>query len=112
MILIITMLISLFVIYASASSSLNNQISTGEGGEVISGWRVSNVSYELANDPHKVGSIAFDLDSPAHRVYVAFNGQQARAYPCTLQFGNHWQCHLFDVKIAEIDQLNVIASGR
>jgi len=100
----------LFPVTAFASSSSGAEIS-GEGAAAISGWTISNIHYELSDDPSFVNDVAFDLDAPAARVSVKLISSETEFYQCTNPGAHHWVCRVQGVKVSSMDEFRVIAVG-
>ena len=100
----------LFPVSAFASSNSSAEIS-GEGVAQISGWTVSNIHYELSDDPTFVAGVAFDLDAPAGRVAVKLNSSESTFSDCTNYGANHWECSIQGVSVSGMDEFRVIAVG-
>ncbi|HEX9331690.1 MAG TPA: hypothetical protein VF896_07370 [Anaerolineales bacterium] len=100
-----------FPVYAFASSN-SGPAASGEGASTISGWVVSNLSYQLANDPSFVSGVSFDLDAAAGTVSVKLNSSGAVYTACTNTYGYHWQCDLSSgVKLSDMNEFHMIAAG-
>ena len=101
----------LFPISAFASSNTGGGIS-GEGAAPISGWTVSNISYQLVNNSSMVNGVTFDLDAPAKDVSVRLNSQSNAFTACANVGANHWQCNFqAGVQVSSMDEFRVIAVG-
>ena len=100
----------LFPVSAFASSSSGTELS-GEGAAQISGWTVSNIHYELSDDPSFVAGVAFDLDAPAGRVAVKLISSETEFHQCTNSGAYHWECRAQGVKVSSMDEFRVIAVG-
>ncbi len=110
-VLAIVALIALFPVYAFASSNTGPKTS-GEGASPIGGWVVSNVKYQLADDPALINSVSLDLNGKADTVSIRLSTTSASYTTCTNVYGYHWQCDFFGtVKLADMDELRVIAVG-
>jgi hypothetical protein len=104
--------IAFYSVYAFASSETNGTRTGGEGTSPISGWTVSNVHYQLGQDPSKISAVEFDLDSAAAQVQVRLNSSTAAFYSCQNVNGTHWYCNTdSQVSIEGADELRVIATG-
>lgn len=102
---------ALFSIYASASSNSGTKAS-GEGTAPISGWEVSNIHYQLANDPSLVKAVSFDLDAPASSVSVKLNSNSTTYTSCTNLNNYNWQCNFSEgISLSSMDEIHVIAVG-
>jgi len=100
-----------FPVYAFASSN-SGPAASGEGASTISGWVVSNLSYQLANDPSFVSGVSFDLDGTAGTVSVKLNSSGASYTACTNTYEYHWQCDLSSgMRLSDMSEFRVIAAG-
>jgi hypothetical protein len=101
-----------YSVYAFAASETNGSQTGGEGTSPISGWTVSNVHYQLGQDPSKISAVEFDLDRAATQVQVSLTSSSAAFYSCENVSGTHWLCNTHSqVSIAGADELRVIATG-
>lgn len=101
----------LFPISAFASSNTGAGTS-GEGAAPISGWTVSNMSYQVASNSSLVNGVTFDLDAPAKNVSVKLNSQSNAFTACANVGANHWQCNFqAGVQVSSMDEFRVIAVG-
>lgn len=83
---------------------------SGEGATTISGWQVSNIHYELANDPSLVQGVTLDLDAPADLVKVSLDSTTGNFASCTNVSEYHWQCTFsVGVRISNMNELRVVA---
>jgi len=100
-----------FPVYAFASSN-SGPAASGEGAATISGWVVSNLSYQLANDPSFVSGVSLDLDGAASTVSVKLNSSGAIYTTCSNTYEYHWQCDFSSgAKLSEMNEFRVIAVG-
>ena len=103
--------IAVFPVYAFASANTGYKAS-GEGASAISGWVVSNVKYQLADNPSFIRSVSLDLNGKADTVSIRLSTEGATYTTCTNIYKNHWQCDFFDaMRLADMDELDVIAVG-
>ncbi len=98
------------VVFASSQGQITG-LQGGEGSSEISGWVVSNVHYQLAeNDPTKVMGVQVELSGPAGMVQVKGSSDQENFAVCQNITGNIWLCNFFSpLSLSEMDQLRVIA---
>lgn len=110
---LIVLLVSiiLFATYAFASSEANGSPRGGEGADRISGWNISNIHYQLAEDPTHIGAVEFDMDGPANQVMIGFNTDSDRAFSCFNVSGYHWLCQVDGVEVTWVTSLRVIAAS-
>lgn len=111
-ILALFFVIAFYSVYALAASETSSLRTGGEGTSPISGWMVSNVHYQLGQDPSKISAVEFDLDSSAVQVQVSLNSSSAAFYSCVNVSGTHWLCNTYSqVSVAGAEELRVIATG-
>jgi hypothetical protein len=111
-ILALFFVIAFYSVYALAASETTGLPTGGEGVSPISGWTVSNVHYQLGQDPSKISAVEFDLDSSAAQVQVSLNSSSAVFYVCQNTSDTHWFCNTYSqVSVAEADELRAIANG-
>jgi hypothetical protein len=100
-----------FPIYAFASSNMEAG-AHGEAAAPINGWVISNVKYQLAQDPTMVQSVTLDLDEHADNVSVKLDSNSNEFTACTNTNATHWQCTFAPgVKLSSMDEFRVIAVG-
>lgn len=102
---------AIFPIYAFASS--NSEPGTfGESTGTISGWTVSNIDYQLSDNPSFVKSVNFDLDAPARTVSVKLDTKSNVYANCTNVSTYHWQCDFpAGVRLSSMDEFRMVAVG-
>jgi hypothetical protein len=84
----------------------------GEAAVAVSGWAISNIDYQYADDPSLLRSVTFDLDAPAEQVAVKLNASSTEFAACTNVGEFHWQCSFSTgVKLSSMDEFRVIAVG-
>jgi hypothetical protein len=104
--------IAFYSVYAFAASETIGPQTGGEGISPISGWTVSNLHYQLGQDPSTISAVEFDLDSSAAQVQVSLNSSDVAFYSCENVSSTHWLCNTdSQVSVAGADQLRVIATG-
>jgi len=104
--------IGFYAVYAFASSETNGFQTGGEGSSPISGWTISNVHYQLGQDPSKIAAVEFDLDSPATVVQVSLSSTRALFFRCENVSGTHWLCNTgSQISMADANEFRVIATG-
>lgn len=112
-ILIVLALAGLLAVAAFALAAANTVPGTraGDGNGTISGYTVTNVSYNLnAVNPSLVSTYEFDLDAAATTVKAKLITAQVTYDNCT-GLVNHWTCTPpVGTTVASIDQLRVIAA--
>jgi hypothetical protein len=78
----------------------------------VSGWTVSNVHYQLANDPSTLAGVEFDLDGPTGVVRASVDSSGARFFDCRNTGAYHWVCDInSSIQVSELDELRVVATG-
>jgi hypothetical protein len=100
-----------FATYAFASSDTNGSLKKGEGAITISGWNISNVHYQLAENGSNLGDVEFDLNGPASQVAVSFDNASDRTFSCYNVGRFHWSCEVGGVEVSRMDTLRVIAAN-
>ncbi len=105
----LTAFIIFYATYAFASSTSNFQPG-GEGVNAISGWAVSNVSYQLSGNSALISAVEFDLDNPAGMVKASINSSSGMYYNCMNTNATHWICNVNLQSISNADALQVIAT--
>lgn len=104
--------IAFYGIYAFASTQASAFGMGGEGTSSISGWTVSNIHYQLGQDPSKISAVEFDLNGSAAHVQVSLNSSSAAFYSCENASGTHWLCNTYSqVSVSGADEFRVIATG-
>ena len=78
---------------------------------MISGYDISNVHYQLAEDPSTISAVELDLDGPASQVMIGFDSASSQMFTCFNTGQQHWFCKVNNVKLSLIDTLRVIAIG-
>jgi hypothetical protein len=86
----------------------------GNGSGQISGYTVSNVTYNVDDtNPEQLASVEFDLDAAAKTVKVRLQSSGGSWYSCTdddgANPGNHWTCNTPGQAIQPMDELSVVA---
>jgi hypothetical protein len=98
-------------VFAFASSRSGPHLS-GEGVAEIHGWVISNVSYELAEEPIYIDSVGFDLNAAANRVSVKIDSRSTAFTSCLNTNGYHWQCAFpAGTRVSSMDEFRVVAVG-
>ena len=97
--------------FAFASSSTRVPGSKGEGAGDISGYNVTNVTYQFNADPTRIDSVMFTLDSNAVTVKIKLNDTVASWYTCSLVTGRDWSCWTEGASTQAADTLQVFAAS-
>jgi hypothetical protein len=94
---------------AFASTGTNQYPQRGEGVGMISGYEITNVYYQLGENPSTLNAVEMDLDSAAREVVINFDSVSHQNYFChnTAQF--HWVCRVDNINVSQITQLRVSA---
>jgi hypothetical protein len=111
----VVLLVLIFASAAFAFAATNTVDATraGEGAEVISGYTVTLVDYNLnATNPSNIDSVEFRLSGAANLVKISLvtGGQY---YNCTNTAGNDWSCDTtigVQATVAASNSLRVIAT--
>jgi hypothetical protein len=102
---------AVFPIYAFAAVDSGSEIA-GEGTGTISGWTISDIHYQLGNDPSLVNGVSFDLDAPASSVSISMSSTSTVYTSCTHVHGYRWQCDLvLAIPVSSLDEVRVVAVG-
>ena len=108
-------MLAVVVIYPirAFASSNTGAPAGGEGVGAISGWNVSNISYQPSSDPSKISAVEFDLDSAARTVFVSLASGDATFYACANTYAYHWQCDIAGgMNVSSMDEARVVASNK
>jgi hypothetical protein len=104
--------IAVYAAYAFASSETGQIPAGGEAASPISGWTVSNVHYQLAEDASRIAAVEFDLDASAKTVQVSLDSSKALFFSCANLSQTHWICHVgSQVSVAAANEFRVVAAG-
>jgi hypothetical protein len=98
-------------IYGQASSKTMEDPVRGEGGAEISGYAVTNLHFQLGEDPATLSVVNFDLDGPARQVWIHFDSPSNQVFSCSNPAGYHWICELNEVNTGEVTEIQISASG-
>ena len=101
--------VTAFAINGFASSETNQIPLRGEGAGRTSGYNISDVHYQLADDPSYISGVEFDLDGPASQVMIKFDATSDQSFTCYDVGQDHWHCGVDDVELSLINKLWVIA---
>ena len=111
LLIVFLVFVPIIAIDAQASSGTNQVPKRGEGVGKISGYDISNIHYQLAEDPSYINAVELDLDGPAREVMIGFDSASDQMFTCFNGGQQHWFCKVNDVKLSLIDTLRVIAIG-
>lgn len=88
--LALTAVLAIVVAIAGGAFTASNTFSSGSAGNAgdgsasISGFTISNVSYQLqASDPSYIGGVSFSITPAANEVQVSFNPTGGPYYTCS-----------------------------
>jgi hypothetical protein len=97
--------------YAFTASNTVAATRAGDGNAAVTGFDVTNVTYNPAADPTLLASYEFDLDGVATVVNAKPLSTQLAYDSCTNTVGNHWTCPATSgTTIASLDNLRVVAT--
>lgn len=83
----------------------------GSGAAEVSGFVVSEITYEDAAEPGSISSVSLTLDKDASKVQVQL-GLASRSASCSVTEGRRWRCPFeASVPVKEVRRLRVVASG-
>lgn len=109
-------LLPLILVLSAASFglaySINDAEITDKDNGMISGWKISNIHYQLGNNVAQLRSVEFDLDKPADLIWVAFTENPTSYFPCVNTMADHWICDVQETKVADMNQLRVVGTGK
>lgn len=96
--------------FGFAASNTVPDSNAGDGDGDISGYIITNITYELSDTTiGAVDNVSFDLDVAASDVKVAFN-TPATVFDCTVSGGTSVSCDLTGVAAVDINNLRVVAA--
>jgi hypothetical protein len=106
-------LVALAIVGFAATNSVPGT-RAGNGAGQISGYTVSNVTYNVdSTNPEYLASVEFDLDAAAKTVKVRLQSSGGAWHSCTdadgAGPGNHWTCDTTGQAIQPMDELRVVA---
>ena len=107
----VLLFVAVYSVSAQASSDTWEAPKRGEGAAAISGYTITNLQFQLAQDTALLDGVEFDLDAPADQVQVSFDPSPGRSFSCRNQAGNHWVCELGQVQLREVEGIHISASG-
>jgi len=102
---------AVYSVSAQASSDTWKAPKRGESAATISGYTITNLHFQLGQDPGLLDGVEFDLDAPADQVQVSFDPTPGRTFSCRNEVGNHWVCELGQVQLREVEGIHISASG-
>lgn len=93
----------------AASNSMPSDTRAGDGTTSISGYTVSNVSYNLdSSTPAEIDSVEFTLSAAATNVRASINGTNSTSCSNTV---NDWICNMPDgVGVTAASSLYIVAT--
>jgi len=102
---------AVYSVSAQASSDTWEAPKRGEGAATISGYTITNLHFQLGQDPALLGGVEFDLDAPADQVQVSFDSAPGQPFSCRNESRNHRVCELGQVQLREVEGIHISASG-
>ena len=109
--MIVILFVAVYSVSAQASSDTWEVPLRGEGAALISGYTITNLQFQLAQDPGLLEGVAFDLDASADQVQVSFDPLYGQKFSCRNEVGTHWVCELDQVQLREVEGIQISASG-
>ena len=103
--------VAVYSVSAQASSGTWEAPLRGEGAATISGYTITNLNFQLGQDPGLLDGVEFDLDAPADQVQLSFDSVPGQPFSCRNETGNHWVCELDQVQLREVEGIHISASG-
>jgi len=104
-------------VYAFAAANVVPESGAGDGTGTISGYTVTNVTYDTNDDgdPNTLDEVTFDLNPTASagtatEVHVEVDASSNNWYSCTAGAGSSWSCTITSTNTADADALNVVAA--
>ena len=95
----------------AASNTLADAGKAGDGSNTVSGYTVTNVTYNLdATDPSLVASVEFDLDAAASEVAASISDGTTETFGTCTNSGTHWTCTFSGVTAYDAATFRVIAA--
>lgn len=109
--LVLLVLLAAFAICGQASDQSYEIPLRGEVSGRISGYEVSGLQLQLAENPVLISTVEFDLNGRADQASVRFNVLQGRVFACRNPYQSHWICELNGVGVKDIQELTIITVG-
>jgi len=109
--LTVILFVAVYSVSAQGSSDTREAPLRGEGAALISGYTITNLQFQLAQDSGLLDGVAFDLDAPADQVQVSFDPLSGQKFSCRNEAGTHWVCELDQVQLREVEGIQISASG-
>ncbi len=113
---LIFVLILAAVAYAYAAANVVPESGAGDGQGTISGYTVSNITYDFYTDgdPTDIDLVTFDIAPTAgaqapNNVYIELNGT-GTWIACSPVAGTTWDCAVTGVTVLSADNLRVVAA--
>ena len=97
-----------FAVQGGASAEAMAAPARGEGRGAISGYTVTNLEFQLGQDPTQIKAVAFELDDPARETWVSFD-TTGPFFPCQNLAGTRWVCEVEGVETGEVKEIQVSA---
>lgn len=118
LVVLLVVLILAVSVYAFAAANTVPASGAGDGDEAISGYTITNVTYDTNtdSDPSDIDLVSFDLApqagaGAATEVFVKLVSSSNTWYPCTLATSPNWDCPITGaVTTLSADELRVVAA--
>ena len=105
----LVVLVVSFATFAFASSRTGAPAG-GEGTNRVSGYNITNVHYQLAEEASKLAAVEFDLNASATMVKASVSS--SASFDCQNAGGYHWVCKVNgSVNVSDVNELKVVATG-
>ena len=98
--------------YAFTAANTVPDTKAGIDSGTISGFDITNVTYDNTLDPESIATYSFDLDAAATRVDAKIDASQLTYDTCVNTLANSWTCTangLLGVDTLDADELTVVA---
>jgi len=104
-------------VYAFAAANTVVESGTGEGSEVISGYTVSNITYDTNDDgdPSTLDEVTFDLAATTGagtptEVFAQVDASSSSWFTCSAGTPPSWACTITSTLTLDADELTVVAA--
>ena len=114
-VLVVLVAVLVAVGFAYAAANTVPVTGAGDGQEEISGYNVYSVSYTLASDPTKIGSVTFTITTTSGAaapatVKIKLVSGSSTWYSCDPGQNFSWTCSVVDVSVSAANELRVVAA--
>ena len=110
-------LITMASVYAFAAANVVPTSGAGDGSEVISGYTVSNVTYDTNDDgdPSTLDEVTFDLAASSGagtptEVFAQVDASSPSWFTCAAGTPPSWACTITSTLTVDADKLTVVAA--